>query len=196
MVHLHHRLDRIDAVRGFQCHQLVVDAVVQLLIILIKGKLTQTEQRPPLVDRRHVRLCQDLFGILQTCLLILTVVGDLHQFLQVVARTLVGEVLMTELHRLLKAFLSHLIILFLQGVHRSHMQDDVTTPVTVLVLRVVVNLIGNFLCRSIILMGRLIDGLVAPGLIKQAFVSVFLAYVFQLFCCCCKTVTFRSTDQS
>ena len=49
MVHLYHWLDRADAVRCLQRHQFVVDAVVQLPIILIKGKLTQTEQRPPLV---------------------------------------------------------------------------------------------------------------------------------------------------
>ena len=148
------------------------------------------------MDRRHVRLCQDLFGILQTCLLILTVVGDLHQFLQVVARTLIGEVLMTELHRLLKAFLSHLIVLFLEGIHRLHMQGDVITPVTVLVFRIVSNLIGYLVCRPIILMGRLIDGLVSPGLIKQALVAILLTYVFQFLGYFCKIVSLRSTDQS
>ena len=106
MVHLHHWLDRSD----------VVDAVVELLVVLVKGKLTQAEQGPTLVDRRHIRLCQNLLGIFQTGFLILTVVGNLHQLLQVVAGTLLREVTVTELHSFQESFFRFLIVLLLEGV--------------------------------------------------------------------------------
>ena len=171
MVHLHHRFDRTDTVRCLQGHQLVVDTVVEFLVILVKGKLTQTEQGPTLVDRCHVRLCQNLLGKFQTGLLVLTVVGDLHQLLQVVAGTLIGEVPMTELHSFQESLLRLLIVLLLKGVHSLDMQGDIMPPEAVLPLCIFSNLIGDLLCTIIILMGGLVSGLITPGSIEQALIT-------------------------
>ena len=196
MVHLHHWLDRSDAVGGLQGHQLVVDAVVELLVVLVKGKLTQAEQGPTLVDRCHVRLCQYLLGIFQTGFLILTVVGNLHQLLQVVAGTLLREVTVTELHSFQESFFRFLIVLLLEGVHSLHMHGDVMAPEAVLLLRIFGYLIGDLRSRQVVLMGGLVNRLVTPGGVEQTFITMLMTQILEILGHFGKLFLVICTDQS
>ena len=127
------------------------------------------------MDGCHIRLSQNLMGILQACLLVLAMIGYLHEFLQIVASTLAGDILMTELHSLEESILGHLIVLFLQGIHGLDMQHDVVSPVAVLIACIGCNLIGYLVGLVVVLMGSLENGLVTPGRIEQAFIALLLA---------------------
>ena len=148
------------------------------------------------MDRGHVGLCQDLFGKLQTCFLILTMIGNLHQLLQIVTSTLVGEILMTELHSFQETWLCFIVVLHLQGIHRLYMQHDVLTPVTALRFGIVSNLISDWLCRRVVLVSRLIGGLITPCDVKQTFVALLLTNIFQSFCYFSELILVRCTDKS
>ena len=65
------------------------------------------------MDRSDIRLSQYLTGILQACLLVFTMVGYLHQLLQVVASALAWEILMEESDSSEEPLFGQLIILTL-----------------------------------------------------------------------------------
>ena len=180
VVHLYHRLHRADAVGLLQLHQHVVDAVVELLVVLVEGKLADAEQGSALVDGSHVGFCQYLAGILQSCLLVLAVVGNLHQLLQVVASALIGEIFVEEGNSLLESILGSLIVLSLERDVGFGVQGDIAAPEAVLVDGVLLDHTGYLLSLGVVLVGSLEDGLISPGFIEYALGSLLQAFFLQL----------------
>ena len=174
----------------------MVDAVVERHIVLVEGKLAEAEEGSAFVDGGHVGFCQYLTGVFQACLLVLAVVGDLHQFLQVVASTLFGEILMAELHSLQEAFLSLLIVLFLKVDVGFGVKGDISAPEAVLIDGIFLDLVGYLLSFRIVLMRGFVDGLIAPRFVVHTFDAFLLTFVLQGFGDFHELLSVGCTDQS
>ena len=172
VVHLDEGLLGSDAVALLQPHHLLVDAVELVLVVLVEGHLTEPVQCPALMDGGHVRLVENLAGIAHAGRAVLAVVGYLHQLLQVLGGTLVGEATVAIIHGLLESLLCRVVVLLLQqdgglGVHRGIPAIEAAGLGGILhdILTVVE-------CARIVLEGsRRVDGLLAPGIVERAFLG-------------------------
>ena len=113
VVHLHEGFQRTDAIWLLQERHLLIDAVELFLVILLESHLTETVQGPAFMDGCYVRLVDDLTCVGHAGLGILTVIGNLHQLLQVFASTLVGEVLVAKVNGFQECFFGSIVVLLL-----------------------------------------------------------------------------------